>query len=300
MHPLSWVPPQAAYQGGAFTRRQAIEAGMTKSETAWRLRSGVWVPVVGAALRRAVQPADEVTEAHAALLTWPDGIVALTTAARLHRIPVPVDGRVHVVVPHGRPRRGALVPHQYPLDRGDVTNAYGVPATTRRRTIVDLLGRLPPAAQLDLVAWVSSRRVLDAAWLSTWLSQHRWRWGNVAREAATKRLATGAVNPAEDLLHALLRRGGVEGWLGGASLLEHLGIPAQADVYFPAVRLVVEVDGRRAHGPDRFQADRARQNMLVAAGCTVLRYTWQDLVDRPREVLAQIRLTLAQLASQLP
>jgi very-short-patch-repair endonuclease len=273
---------------------------MTKSEVGWRVRSGVWVPVVGAGLRRATEAADEVTEAHAALLTWPDSVVALTTAARLHGIPVQKDGRVHVVVPHGRPARGILVPHQYPLDPGDVTNAYGVPTTTVRRTVVDLLGRLPPSAQLDLVAWVSSRRLLDDVWLSTWLRQHPWRWGNVARAAAATRLAAGAVNPAEDLLHALLRRGHVGGWQGGASLLEHIGVPAQADVYFPAVRLVIEVDGRRAHGPDRFQADRTRQNRLVAAGCTVLRYTWQDLVERPDEVLAQIRATVVRLASRLP
>ena len=156
------------------------------------------------------------------------------------------------------------MPHQYSLDRGDVTNAYGVPTTTVRRTVVDLLGRLPATAQLDLVAWVSSRRLLDDVWLSAWLREHRWHWGNVARAAAATRLAVGSVNPAEDLLHALLRRNHVRGWCGDASLLEH------------------------------------RQNRLVAAGCTVLRYTWEDLVDRPLEVVAQIRATVASLASQLP
>jgi very-short-patch-repair endonuclease len=38
--------------------------------------------------------------------------------------------------------------------------------------------------------------------------------------------------------------------------------------------LVIEVDGWAYHRtPDRFQRDRERQNRLVAAGWTVLRFT---------------------------
>ncbi len=66
-------------------------------------------------------------------------------------------------------------------------------------------------------------------------------------------------------------------------------------MYFPDVRLVIEVDGRRAHGDARFQSDRTRQNLLVGAGCTVLRYPWSDLVERPDQVAAQVRATLARL-----
>ncbi|OJV80296.1 MAG: hypothetical protein BGO37_02680 [Cellulomonas sp. 73-92] len=293
------MPPLAGRQAGAFTRRQALDAGMTKSEVAWRVHSGVWVPVAGVALRHCARVPDEVMEAHAALLTWPDAVMVLGSAARLHRIPVRSDGRIHVVVAPGRRPRGPLVPHRFPLEDSDTTHVLGIPVTTARRTALDLLGRLPETARLELLAWVSSRRILTAGDLTSWVHEHRRRWGNRARVAAAERLGSGAVNPAEERLHAILRRGGVVGWLGGASLLEHLGIPAQADVYFPSTRLVIEVDGRAAHGPDRFQADLARQNMLVATGCTVLRYTWLDLVARPEDVLAEIRRTLAALQARL-
>lgn len=300
MHDRSWVPPEAQRQSGAFTRQQAVGAGATKSEVAWRVRSGLWVPVLGSALRAACQPVDEVLEAHAARLTWPDAVLALHSAARLHRIPVRLDGRVHVVVPHGRPSRGALTPHQYPLDPGDVSTVLGIPVTSPRRTVVDLLGRLPAPACLELLGWVSSRRIVDADELTAWVTSHRRRWGNQARRRAARRLASGAVSPAEERLHQILRRGRVTGWIAGASLLEALGIPAQADVYFPALRLVLEVDGRQAHGPDRFQSDRTRQNMLVAAGCTVLRYTWQDLVEHPSAVLTQVQAMIAYLTARHP
>jgi very-short-patch-repair endonuclease len=65
------------------------------------------------------------------------------------------------------------------------------------------------------------------------------------------------------------------------------------DVAFGQVRLAIEVDGWAFHTtPARFQRDRQRQNRLVAAGWTVLRFTWHDLTDRPDYVLATVRALL--------
>ena len=61
--------------------------------------------------------------------------------------------------------------------------------------------------------------------------------------------------------------------------------------------LAVEVDGRAWHSDARtFVADRRRQNLLVNAGWTVLRYTWADLTERPGSVLAEIRSALSRAA----
>ena len=293
-----WVPSVSASQGGAFTRRQALAAGASVGRVRWQVRSGRWIPVVGSALRSAAWAPDEVTLLHAAHLSWPDGVVAFSTAARVHRVPIGDDPLVHVVVPSGRPARGRLTPHEVALDPGDVTSILGVPITTRRRTVLDCLGRLPGPAALDLLAWVAARRLLTASDIDEWLEAHRGRPGNRQRAEVARRLRTGAVNPAEDRLHTILRRAGITGWTANASLLEALGVAAVADVYFPAVRLVLEVDGRAAHSSDRFQSDRTRQNALIVAGCTVLRYTWRDLEDQPARVAAQIRRTLTMLAKR--
>lgn len=300
MHDEAWIPDDAITQRGAFTRDQARARGATTGEIRWRVSRGVWVPVVGRALRHTHDELDAVTLLHAAHLTWPDGVVVLGAAARIHELPVPDDGYVDVVVPTGRRAQRGLRPHRYRLDPGDVTEAFGVPVTTRRRTILDCLGRLPPAVSLDLLAWVSSRHLLPAEQIASWVAAHPWRWGNQARLGAARRLAAGAVNPAEDLLHQILRRAGITGWLPGAALHEHAGVWANADVYFPELRLVIEVDGRRAHGEGRFQSDRTRQNRLIEAGCTVLRYTWPDLVERPTEVARQIRAMIDRLSPRTP
>jgi very-short-patch-repair endonuclease len=56
------------------------------------------------------------------------------------------------------------------------------------------------------------------------------------------------------------------------------------------MRLAIEIDGWAYHSDvDRFQRDRRRQNVLVALGWTVLRFTWADLTQRPGYVTAAIR-----------
>jgi hypothetical protein len=272
-----------------------MSAGLTRDQVAWRVGRGLWVPVAGNAYRLAGQALSTGTLLHAVRLTWPDAVVGLGTAARVHRLPVADDGLAHVVLRTTRAPSRNLAPHEIRLDPGDVELVDSVAVTTRTRTIVDCLGRLPADQALDLLAWVSSRRLMSEPWLAGWIEAHPHRWGNVARARAAERLGRGAVNPAEDRLLELMSTAGIDGWRAGVSLLELIGVPAQADVYFPDIRLVIEVDGRRGHAESRFQSDRTRQNALVAAGCVVLRYTWADLQDRPTAVVAQVRAMVDSL-----
>ncbi len=77
------------------------------------------------------------------------------------------------------------------------------------------------------------------------------------------------------------------------------GVIGIGDVVFDLVKLVLEVDGLAYHTtPERFERDRRRQNRLVAAGWTVLRFTWRDITDRPAYVLATIQDVLASLSSE--
>jgi very-short-patch-repair endonuclease len=73
------------------------------------------------------------------------------------------------------------------------------------------------------------------------------------------------------------------------------------DFVFRDVRLVIEIDGLAFHvTPEQFQADRHRQNRLMAAGWTVLRFTWRDLTERPAYVISKIRAMRARLAGSAP
>ncbi|HQZ86180.1 MAG TPA: DUF559 domain-containing protein, partial [Actinomycetota bacterium] len=100
----------------------------------------------------------------------------------------------------------------------------------------------------------------------------------------------------ERRLIRLLSNAAIVGWL--ANLRVRIGRRSVVlDIAFPAAMLAVEVDGRAWHSDARtFVADRRRQNLLVNAGWTVLRYTWADLTDRPGSVLAEIRSALSRAA----
>jgi very-short-patch-repair endonuclease len=69
---------------------------------------------------------------------------------------------------------------------------------------------------------------------------------------------------------------------------------ARADLAYPRERLLIELDGWSAHGTRRaFHADRRRQNSLVLAGWTLLRFTWADVAESPAAVIATVHGALA-------
>jgi hypothetical protein len=106
----------------------------------------------------------------------------------------------------------------------------------------------------------------------------------------TRTVATGNRFAAERRCAALLIGSGIRGWVANAEVHDRNGIVGVGDLVFFEERLVVELDGWAYHvTPDRFQDNRRRQNRLIAAGWTVLRFTWRDLVEHPRYVVATIR-----------
>ena len=66
----------------------------------------------------------------------------------------------------------------------------------------------------------------------------------------------------------------------------------RGDLAWPELRVVVEFDGDVHRERDVFVKDRRRQNRIIAAGWTVLRFTSADVLGRPAEVLEQISRAL--------
>lgn len=62
------------------------------------------------------------------------------------------------------------------------------------------------------------------------------------------------------------------------------------DFWWAELRLIVEVDGAAFHrGAAKLADDRHRENVLVAAGNAVLRFNWNQIVNEPSVVVAQLR-----------
>lgn len=97
---------------------------------------------------------------------------------------------------------------------------------------------------------------------------------------------------AERKAHELLRKSGITGWRANGSIRVP-GRVYKGDIVFRAAKLLVEIDGFEYHA-DRsaFEADRRRQNELVLAGWTVLRFTWA-MLDEPGLFVRTVRIALA-------
>ena len=63
----------------------------------------------------------------------------------------------------------------------------------------------------------------------------------------------------------------------------------RVDFWFRAARLIVECDGRRWHDPaDARESDRRRDIGTTRIGCRMLRFTWDEVVTCPGDVLAAV------------
>jgi len=64
------------------------------------------------------------------------------------------------------------------------------------------------------------------------------------------------------------------------------------DLAWPDRRVLVELDGNVHRERRVFIDDLRRQNGLVLAGWTILRFTSADVLGRPDQVIAAIRVAL--------
>lgn len=286
-----WEPPHAAWQRGLFTAAQARAAGMSARQTAYRRQTGVWVTVAGAGIRLAAHEPDRDAGPMAVALTWPDAVVCGPAAARFHGAPAPVN-LMDAWTPVDRRPLSGLVAHRFPLDESDVLTVAGMRVLAPEPAYIDALRRLPERDAVGLFAWLITRQRLGGDALVTALARQPRTPGNAVLAGLVARADSGALSPAEDVLHEILADAQIVGWQPNVPVRDARGIIGVVDVLFAAERLALEVDGRSAHGREQFQADRSRQNRLIAAGYLVLRFTWQDLTRRPRDVASQIAAIL--------
>jgi very-short-patch-repair endonuclease len=291
------IPEVADFQEGVFSREQAYAEGWTPRQVRRRVVAGRWRPFAGRALCPARQEIGAWQLAFAVALTWPNGVVSHQVAGVLYGFPIRLGAVGTAIVDrHSSVQAQGLRAFRCHLPPEEVGLIGGLTATTRARTATDLLAGLAWPDARNLWAWISTRRVLGTAELRAAVTGRAGQHGTPQLRRLLEASATGSLSAAEDLLHDLLRRAGITGWVANARVVLNGRLVAVVDVLFEQQKVVVEVDGWSTHSQrEVFQSDRTKQNALTLAGYVVLRVTWDDLTKRPAEVARQVRSAISIL-----
>src|SRR4051794_4892149 len=254
----------ARRQRGVVTTAQLAAAGIGRRGVALRVANGRLTRILRGVYR--VGPIAAPYSGEMAALLATDGALSFHSSAAVWGVRPPYGGPVHVTVARAvRSREGVKVHRSASLD---AVSHNGLRLTTPQRTLHDL-------------APVLSRGDLERA----------------AEEAVIRGLLTANEVPRRCALvgEPHLTRSEAERRLQGLIRAAKLPRPVtnvklagwEVDVFWPAARLVVEVDGYAYHGNRAaFERDRRKDATLTAAGYTVIRVTWRQLKEEPLAVVA--------------
>jgi very-short-patch-repair endonuclease len=198
---------------------------------------------------------------------------------------------IELIVPRESGYRGHIVHRLVELPRVDLTTIDHIRCTTATRTIIDLAA----VADADAVAAALESAIRRSLTTPRYL---RRRLDALARRGRRGLDRTRAVladhvgvtdSEMERRYLALSRRVGLP-----KPVLHHPVGDYVVDLAYPHRRLAIELDGFESHGTKHsFKKDRERQNWLVLQGWTILRFTWDDLRDRPDAVVATVHAAVA-------
>ncbi|TMF87239.1 MAG: DUF559 domain-containing protein [Chloroflexi bacterium] len=227
-----------------------------------------------------------------------EAVFAGSTAAWLHGLDVAPCSPIEVLVPEacGVSGRVGMRVSRSSFRLDEVERRHGLPVTTMPRTLVDLGRRLRlpdsvAVADMALRAELLTMAELEAAVRR--IGGHR----NVARvRRMVELVAPNAESAMESRLRILLVEAGLPAPEVQVKLYAADGeFLARADLFYRDAGLVIEYDGETHK--HTVAEDNRRQNGLVNAGYTPLRFTASDVLGNPRGVVAQVRAALAKRAA---
>jgi hypothetical protein len=232
----------------------------------------------------------------AAVLACGDGAVLSHRSAAAWWQMLPHDGRdFDVIVPRaaGRALRGIRPRWSGSLDERDVWRRDTVGITSPARTALDLAADIAPKPLRRMVRQALAEGVISIRQLNDVLSRAPRHPGGAKLRVL---IADGHVPTRSDLEDLALDL------IDGAAIarpdinprLELDGREIHPDMLWRRQRVVVELDSRRwHHDPLTRQDDADKQAILEAHGHRVMRITWKQIVNQPRQTLSRLRAAVA-------
>jgi predicted transcriptional regulator of viral defense system len=276
----------AGRRHGVVTRAQLLAAGVSAKAIERRLGKGALIrefpgvyrvghaaPSAHASLLAAVYACGEGAFLSGRSAAWLLGLVRRRPA------------HPEVTTPGERTIRGVTTRRSRAMDRRETTSCHGIPVTTVARTLVDLAATMSPAELARAVHEAGIKHGIGPDDVESVLDRRRTAKGSAALRAVLRGDEGVVLSRLERAFLELLRR-------------HHLPLPQTnrraggrfVDCRWPEHRLTVELDSYRYHSSRHaFEQDRARERQAYARGDQFRRYTWGDVVERPRPVVSEVR-----------
>lgn len=285
-----------------FTSHQAGRHGVSRDQLGRLCREGTLRRLLQGVYASAHLDDDlSVRAAAVSLILPPNSVLCRRTAAWMRGVDLrcPGEGPLPVEVLVGTktepPHRPGVVAYRSTLPEEDVEILGPVSATTGVRTAVDLARYRPlteAVVALDALAHAGHCRLEEVAELVPALRGQR----GVRQLVMVLSLADPrSESPMETRTRILIVDAGLPRPEVQYEVFDQWGrLIARLDLAYPECRLGLEYDGRLAHTElSAFNRDRERQNELLAAGWTLLRFVARDVLWRPQYVVRQIESFLA-------
>lgn len=302
--PLGRLRDEAKSHDGQFATAQARACGLTPATLLGMRRRGEIHACRYGVWRFTAAPGASDPAVTAMLACWPDAVISHASAAAFHGLErVPQPRLPQVTVPHGevRKRDGIAIHWSRNLTDADILNVSGIRYTTLARTTVDLADADDPWETLSIID--------DAIALGASRSWIYHRASALANGRGGVRMARDATHPdAAGVFRSYLERvsahvyrlGGIPDPEWNVPLHDDNGLIGIVDALWRPWAVVAETEGLRFHtAPAARKRDARRFNRLRDARYDPRRFSWEDVVKDPVEVVATLHRALRAAGADL-
>lgn len=283
-------------QHAAVTWEQLLAAGCSPAQVRTRVERGEWQRRFRSVYILGDPSLIPLSIESAALLSFgPDAVLSHRTAAALWGLADAGCGPINISIPRSRVRRrpGVRAHLIHTLDATDVRLHDGLRTTSPARSVVEFATDASSSELEHACGEAVARRLMNEAHLTAALDRAPQNHPGAARIRQRLHIDPDLLlhtqSVAERIAYPLIMDAGLP-----RPHLNQLVEGLTVDLHWPAHKLIVEIDGFQYHSSRHaFERDRRRDQILTAAGYTVIRITWHQLTIQPYRVIAVIAQALA-------
>ena len=285
--------------GGVVTRSEALALGVPSTTLSRMVRQGILYRSGAGAYSLPGFDDQHLVPLHTACRKL-GAVASHQSAAQIHRIDRPQWVKPTVSVARRRTKdfAGVTVHQLTDLTDDHITVVRTLPITTPERTIIDLAAVSSEWNLERIVDNALAARTIDLGRLHELFSEvgRQGKPGTRVLRTILDARSPGYVAPESELERRLIAliadnylpdpaRQFSPDWLAPTN--------GRVDLAYPEAKLIIEGDSRRWHTMlNSFESDRLRDNAAHLAGWTILRFTWNEIVNGPERVVSDIESAL--------